>query len=244
MGVTLEQGNAIRDFISNKNVCLEANYGSGKTTTIMHAYNQIIEVSCQALCLVYNSSMKTEMRTRVGDWRFIHTIHSAAQAFFIGVNGATDHGIHKAMHTDVNDIGNERLKQVTHIMIDEAQDLKPLFYRFIRRLMHIIEKMSGQSPVIMLVGDARQEVNRWNHADARFMTMSDRLGYNDRDWAKHQLTMTFRCPAEVVYANNLVCGLKLSHTPNRRRQDGSHLMRSNMQAGKLITRRTSKYASG
>jgi hypothetical protein len=30
MGVTLEQGNAIRDFISNKNVCLEANYGSGK----------------------------------------------------------------------------------------------------------------------------------------------------------------------------------------------------------------------
>jgi superfamily I DNA/RNA helicase len=50
--------------------------------------------------------------------------------------------------------------------------------------MHIIEKMSGQSPVIMLVGDARQEVNRWNHADARFMTMSDRLGYNDRDWSK------------------------------------------------------------
>jgi hypothetical protein len=61
--------------------------------------------------------MKTEMRTRVGDWRFIHTIHSAAQAFFIGVNGATDHG---AIHTDVNDIGNEQLKQVTPIMIDEA----------------------------------------------------------------------------------------------------------------------------
>jgi hypothetical protein len=55
----------------------------------------------------------------VGDWRFIHTIHSAAQAFFIGVNGATDHGIHRP-YTDVNDIGNERLKQVTPIMIDEA----------------------------------------------------------------------------------------------------------------------------
>jgi hypothetical protein len=39
---------------------------------------------------------------------------------------------------------------------------------------------------------------------------------------KHQLTMTFRCPAEVVYANNL-CGLKVSAYSNRRRrQDGSH----------------------
>jgi hypothetical protein len=57
-------------------------------------------------------------------------------------------------------------------------DLKPLFYRFIRRLIHIIEKCLDNHPVIMLVGDARQEVNRWNHADARFATMSDRLGYN------------------------------------------------------------------
>jgi hypothetical protein len=125
--------------------------------------------------------MKTEMRTRVGDWRFIH-IHSAAQAFFIGVNGATDHGIHKTIHRRQRHRQRAAEAGDPYRMIDEAQDLKP-YSTAIRRRCTSSRKCHGVTRH-HVGGDARQEVNRWNHADARFMTMSDRLGYNDRDWSK------------------------------------------------------------
>jgi hypothetical protein len=55
---------------------------------------------------------------RVGDWRFIHTIHSAAQTFFIGVNGATDHRIPRPYPTSTTSATSAEAGDL--IMIDEA----------------------------------------------------------------------------------------------------------------------------
>jgi hypothetical protein len=77
--------------------------------------------------------MKTEMRTEWATGGSFTPSTVLHKLFFIGVNGfATDHGIHRAMHTDVNDIGNERLKQVTPIMIDEASEtvILPLYVAY------------------------------------------------------------------------------------------------------------------
>jgi superfamily II DNA or RNA helicase len=60
--MTVEQLDAVEDFLAGDNVTIRANYGSGKTTTIMHAYNEVERVGGQALCMVYNSSMKLEMK--------------------------------------------------------------------------------------------------------------------------------------------------------------------------------------
>jgi hypothetical protein len=209
--MTVEQLDAVEDFLAGDNVTIRANYGSGKTTTIMHAYNEVERVGGQALCMVYNSSMKLEMRSRVSveSRAYVHTIHSAAQYFFHDVNGSTDHGILKALKAKVSDDGTVRLRNVTHVMIDEAQDLKPLFYDFIRKLVRTIKRLSASEPTIMLVGDVAQEVNRWNHADSRFLSLAPHLGYNTKRWKIHELTKTFRCPQEVVLANNLITGLKV-----------------------------------
>jgi superfamily II DNA or RNA helicase len=39
--MTVEQLDAVEDFLAGDNVIIRANYGSGKTTTIMHAYNEV-----------------------------------------------------------------------------------------------------------------------------------------------------------------------------------------------------------
>jgi hypothetical protein len=155
---------------------------------------------------------------------YVHTIHSAAQYYFHDINGSTDHGIDRAMVADLSDEGRQRLHNVTHVMIDEAQDLKPLFFRFIKRLIQTIHSIRGNEPSIMLVGDVYQEVNRWNHADSRFLALAPSLMYNSKPWKIHELTKTFRCPEEVVVANNLITGLSV--VPHKSRTlDGSGIPR-------------------
>jgi hypothetical protein len=212
---SIEQRDAVADFVEGSNVVLVANYGSGKTTTIRHALVQLHALGKRGLCLVYNAAMKRELRARLETEPdgpspdSVHTLHSAAQHFFMGVCGATDAGIVRALTAAVSESGRRALAGVTHIMVDEAQDMKPLFYRFICRLVSLAD---GARPALMLVGDPNQEVNRWNAADSRFLTLAPRLPYGaaDRTWRVHALTVSFRCPATVVSANNAMSGLTVS----------------------------------
>jgi hypothetical protein len=140
----------------------------------MHAYNQIIEVSCQAVS--YTSSMKTEMRTEWatgGSFTPSTVLHKFSSSGSMVQPTTEFHGIctdvrHRQRAAEAGDPYHDR----------RGQDLKPLFYR--SATSPTIEKMSGQSPRHHVHG-GRASGGELNHADARFATMSDRLGYNDRD---------------------------------------------------------------
>jgi hypothetical protein len=209
-----EQRDAVADFVGGTNVVLVANYGSGKTTTIRQALVRLHATGKRGLCLVYNAAMKRELRARLDtdpggpSAASVHTLHSAAQHFFSGVCGATDEGIVRALTASLSEEGRFALTEVTHIMVDEAQDMKPLFYRLICRLV----SMARSPPTLMLVGDPQQEVNRWNAADSRFLTLAPRLSYGaaGRVWRVHALTVSFRCPASVVASNNAMSGLSVT----------------------------------
>jgi superfamily II DNA or RNA helicase len=60
--IDIGTGSRDDDFMNNRNVVLRANYGSGKTTVVMKIVNDVKSSGGRAICLVYNSSMKHEMR--------------------------------------------------------------------------------------------------------------------------------------------------------------------------------------
>jgi predicted ATP-binding protein involved in virulence len=104
MALTDEQTSVIDDFvIHDRNVVLRANYGSGKTT-VLQIVNDVHASGGCALCLVYNASMKYEMRAKaeLHSKHTIHTIHSAAQFIFEGVCGSNDDGIETSICTSIH----------------------------------------------------------------------------------------------------------------------------------------------
>jgi hypothetical protein len=214
MALTDEQTSVIDDFvIHDRNVVLRANYGSGKTTVVLQIVNDVHASGGCALCLVYNASMKYEMRAKaeLHSKHTIHTIHSAAQFIFEGVCGSNDDGIETSLSAPVSTDGHDLVSRITHIIVDEAQDIKPIFYDFISMLVTTVTSITDRKPSLLLVGDAMQEVNRWNGSDARFLTMAPELQYGAPTdvWSERALTKTFRCPPEVVTCNNAMTGLQV-----------------------------------
>jgi TusA-related sulfurtransferase len=222
--ITDEQRLSVDLLAAGTSVVLEAHYGSGKTTTILAAVAAIEAVDGTALALAYNANMKNELRTRRraseargNSRRYTHSLHSAAM-YFYGVKGATDAGIHAAIDGEPAEGRLRDLAAVTHVLVDEAQDLTPLFFRFLVKLLGDIGAAASRVgmfkpwsvPVVMLVGDPRQAVNLWNGADARFLTMAPTLlDAPGRTWARCELTRTFRCPPPVVALNNAVNGINV-----------------------------------
>jgi hypothetical protein len=69
----------IDDFvIHDRNVVLRANYGSGKNDSSPQIVNDVHASGGCALCLVYNASMKYEMRAKA-ELHSKHTIHHTVQ---------------------------------------------------------------------------------------------------------------------------------------------------------------------
>jgi DNA helicase II / ATP-dependent DNA helicase PcrA len=80
--------------------------------------------------------------------------------------------------------------QYRHVLVDEAQDMNPLQYRFLRLLV-------GDSPDLFLVGDPNQAIYGWNGADR---TLFDVLP--DLPAASHVITLpsNYRCTPPIVHA--------------------------------------------
>jgi hypothetical protein len=130
---------------------LVANYGSERPP-LSDKRSYGCTTGKRGLCLVYNAAMKRELRARLDTDPGAPappacTLHSAAHTCFSGVCGR---------RTREHRTGSDREPQrrdaapteVTHIMVDEAQDMKPLFYLICR-----LVSMARSPPTLMLVGD-------------------------------------------------------------------------------------------
>jgi hypothetical protein len=104
-----------------------------------------------AASLVYNAAMKRDAArpdTDPGAPAPPACTRCTAPPTLLGRLWATDEGIVRALTASLSEEGRFALTEVTHIMVDEAQDMKPLFYRLICRLVSM-----ARSPTLMLVGD-------------------------------------------------------------------------------------------
>jgi AAA domain len=171
----------------DQNVCVDSVAGSGKTTTNLHiarAYPQ-----SQILLLTYNANLRLETRNKVSGLGIknmeVHTYHSYCVAYYD--SGAfTEPVFRNAVKTKPS--SNSCIYDI--IIIDEAQDMNRDYFQLVWR---ILMDSDNRKTKLCVVGDRNQSIYGFAGANARFLTLCDRLfTYNAFPWARCALHTSFR----------------------------------------------------
>jgi superfamily I DNA/RNA helicase len=189
------------EYIENNNVVVDSVAGSGKTTTILHIAKQIKN---NILLLTYNSRLKTETRNKVALNGLtnieVHSYHSFCYKHYTRAC-TTDTGISDIIKSK-KDILNQN--QYDMIILDEAQDITPLYYELIYKIM----KDNNISPKLCIFGDRNQSIFDFNNADRRFIIYGKSLfNINNYAWQTTDLTTSFRLTKQnAEFLNKCVLG--------------------------------------
>lgn len=188
---TIEQ-EIIVSSLKESNIIVNAVAGSGKTTTnlmiVKEYYNSNI------LILTYNKKLKLDTRKKIKILNYqnveAHSFHAFAVKYYSN-SGNDDNGIDnilKLNYVPVNGFYYDI------IIIDESQDIIPLYYKFICKII----KDNNKIPWLCLIGDVNQCIYTYNGSDPRFLTLADQLfNFDDRSWIRLNLSESFRITYEM-----------------------------------------------
>lgn len=190
--------------IKTKNVKVNAVAGSGKTTTICLMARELSNENF--LLLTYNKRLKHETKYRVAQNGLtniaVHNYHSFCYNKYL-VHGTTDQMVIDTL--EKYKPGN-KCTEVTFdyhtIVIDEAQDLTPLYVSLIKIIIgHNIRK-----PKICIIGDTRQTIYGFNGADSRFIEYAEQIfNVNKKQWISLSLSTSYRLSeSNAQFLNNCV----------------------------------------
>jgi hypothetical protein len=197
------------------NVLVNAVAGSGKTTTMLHVATRLRD-SGRVLALTYNARLKDETRRKrdaLGLHNLeVHSFHAAGVKHYRA--GWKDSGLQALL--DAPNCRPTTPLGYDLIIVDEAQDLTPLLYGFVCKLMH---DNSAAAPCrLLLMGDERQTIFQFKEADPRYLLRAP--GVFDRvaaplPWLTLKLSTTFRMTGNMAaFLNTNVLGYPLFATPN------------------------------
>jgi len=206
-----EQAEIIELVSSGQNVLCDAVAGSGKTTTVLLLAKK--DSAKKVMQITYNAELKEEVRRRSANIANleVHTYHSLAVKFY-----------DSACHTDepikgVLARGIPPRRKIPHIdilVIDEAQDMTPLFFRLIRKFL--ADMPNG--PTLLILGDKYQSIYDFKGADARFLTLADQIW--GCPFVRKSLATSFRLTNQIAWLVNDVM-LKEPYIVAQR--DGPHI---------------------
>lgn len=209
MKYSAEQEFIISQCVENRNVIVDAVAGSGKTTTLLG-----IAEACpnkKILGVLFNRSLKEETRTRAQNrglhFLEIHNYHAVARKYYDD-SICTDSGITKLVRQDTPPC--KPLPKWERLIIDEVQDMNPLYFQLIRKLLIDIRNPDIR---ITVMGDRFQSIYAFLYADSRFLTNACSIYKSIKgDWVKATLSTTYRCsPAICSFLNDCLLGYKRLH---------------------------------
>lgn len=225
-----EQAAAVHDVLERKNTLVIAKAGSGKTSLTLAAaelfykrYNQ------RTLIITYNARLKDETRAKIKRRNMdgmaeSHSYHAAASKFFIPrkEGGSADNAlIHAATQTEKPIVALDFGLYV----IDEAQDMSPLYADFIKHML----KHNSRKPVMLMVGDPFQRLFAFNAATCDFM-MYPRKNFgelcHEDAFTTHHLSICWRITHEMarfINAHMNPCNLKHSVSPEWWKENGDKI---------------------
>lgn len=199
--LTNEQRQVIVDLESGHHVVVRAGPGMGKSTLALHVAAKFR--SQRILLVVYNRRLKDDTRQRASLQGLsnieVHTYHSLTRRYFydrchdnIGIQHALQRSappIH-AIDFDV-------------LILDEQQDMTRLYARLVS---HVV-KHNERALQTLVLGDERQSIYDFNHADARFLTRASTVFApinHARSWVERRLTITHRLTTQMANTVNKV----------------------------------------
>ena len=210
MNVPSAEQQTIIDTIKNgHNVIVDACAGSGKSTTILSLAMQMPDT--KFIQLTYNSSLRYEIRDKVKQLKMdnllVHTYHSLAVGYYDS-NAYTDTGMRRIVYQDTS--LNSISTHFDVVVIDEAQDMTLLYYRFVKKFLS-----NNQNKIqIMILGDYKQGLYEFKGADIRFLTLGEHI-WKDFEllksdiFEKKTLKMSYRVTDQICdFVNNVMLSEK------------------------------------
>lgn len=182
------------------NVVIIACAGSGKTTTI----HQIAAAGDNKTLLVFmfNRRIMEETISRAKSLGIeniiVYTYHSFGCEFYSS-ECFTDQGLKRVLKDDMPP--QKELPQFDILVLDEQQDMNPIFYEFIRKVCRDAKKVGRLQ--FLFLGDPLQEIYPFNNADKRFLMMAKEL-FQDlcvgkrADWTEIRQRTSYRMSKQIV----------------------------------------------
>ncbi len=191
---SLEQQRVLDAVTDGRNVIISAVAGSGKTSTILQVAKGNPQKSI--LAIVYNRRLKFETIERAKQEGLsnivIDTYHGYGYSRY-SKECFTDQGLKRVVEKDVQ---VKEKSDFDIICLDEQQDMTPIMYNFVRR--KIITDNISKHPQYVIVGDVRQEIYAFNHADYRFLSRADKAFPSSRPWTKLEHTVSYRLTPSIA----------------------------------------------
>lgn len=199
-----EQSLALKS-VSDHNVVIDAVAGSGKTTFILY---MAITYALRMLLLTYNAKLKFETRSRADALGItnleVHTYHSFCVKYISG-DCFRDSAIAQNIYNEDGTLVQYDTPDYDLVIIDEAQDMSPLYYDVGRIAMKRAQS-DGVPPVkIVVLGDRNQSIYGFMGADTRFITMAEQI-YGGK-WKRHALTTSYRVTRQIAAFVNVLTSI-------------------------------------
>jgi hypothetical protein len=199
---SLEQKNAI-DKLADNNIVIDSVAGSGKTTTNLHISMKY--PNKKILLLTYNAKLKLETRDKVKQLNIhnieVHSYHSFCYKYYD--NKCRNDGVMRKIIN--NEIKPKMGLNFDIIIIDECQDMTPLYYELVWK---IFTNNNKKDAYLCILGDKNQSIYDFNQADERFIVFADKLfTFNSKSWTKCNLSYSFRITHEMAeFINRCMLG--------------------------------------
>jgi len=186
------------------NVVADCVAGSGKTTTILFLAEQYPDK--KILQVTYNKNLKCEVREKADTKGLInleiHTYHSACVKYYNRL-AHTDGPMRTVIERNTPPI--RVLPVYDIVVIDEVQDMTPLYYRFIKKLLLDCTNSPVARPSLLVLGDRYQAINQYNKADSRFITLCRHIW--ERPFVSATLSRSYRLTDQIAsFVNDIMLG--------------------------------------
>ena len=190
INLNIEQKEIINSIKNGYNIIVDAVAGCGKTTTSLEIAQECTNKNI--LLLTYNAGLKTETRQRIIKYNInnleVHSYHSFCVKYY---NYPCYDDLRMQLLLNNKDIINKSNFNFDLIILDEQQDMKPLFFD----LVQYIIKPNIQ---ICLFGDINQNIYSYQGSNINYLIKADELFNSHNEWKKHSIFTTFRVNKSIA----------------------------------------------
>lgn len=209
-----EEQQQVINNLQNYNVIVDSVAGSGKTTINLHIALQNKDKNI--LLLTYNSRLRLETKQRLlkNDIKNleVHTYHSFCVKYYKN-KCYTDEGIISILN---NNLINKYNFKYDIIILDEAQDITPIYYKLIHK---ILKDNLNENIKLCLLGDKHQNIYTFNNADYRYLTLGNKI-YLQNNWKTINLSTSYRVTIPMA---NFVNNCLLNHERIKAIKEGENI---------------------